>query len=133
METRESFLERMVSDYSAQEYILQALPEDARVLLVWDARGYYCPEKCVPDYYHAKWTTLVRNHPAPEAVADDLRRQGITHLLVSRTDINFLLGHDPDGVQRDAWDYLRNVFIPSCAKEVYSDSWTQLLEITCPW
>jgi 4-amino-4-deoxy-L-arabinose transferase-like glycosyltransferase len=131
LETKETFLTRMVSDFGADRYIENNLPPDSKVLLLWDGRGYYCGIKCVSDTFHAKWTSLVIDEPPPEEVARVLEHQGITHILISHTDINFILQHDPSGLQRDAWEYLQNSFITQCAKEVYNDPWTQLMEINC--
>jgi hypothetical protein len=74
-------------------YAMQAVeqtPPEARLLLLWEPRAYYCPRQCFADLRLSNWRLLVAQAEAsgaalpeaPAAVAAALRQKGITHLLV---------------------------------------------------
>ena len=74
-------------------YAMQAvddLPPEARLLLLWEPRAYYCPRDCLADLRLANWEILRAQagttNPSPpqtaEAIESLLRQKGITHLLV---------------------------------------------------
>jgi hypothetical protein len=131
MESKAQFLERMVTDYGATQFVLQELPLQSRVFFLWDGRGYYCDTRCIPDTTHGQWTDFVVSNPLPAELSALLRGRGITYLLVSESDAVFLLQHDPQGEQNNAWNYLVNEFIPQCANQIYRDSNSAVFEINC--
>ena len=95
--SKDMFLRRTVANYAALRFVQTELPEQSRVLMLWDGRGYYCDERCLPDVDHSRWTTLVETYPTVDALAAELRRLGVTHLLTSVESIDFILQHDPTG------------------------------------
>ncbi|HEX9028165.1 MAG TPA: hypothetical protein VF823_03245, partial [Anaerolineales bacterium] len=133
METRQSFLERMVSDYPPMQFIQASLPSQARVLLMWDGRGYYCDARCVPDTEQARWTRLASG-PAPDArqMAGELRQEGITHLFFSALDAQFFQDHDPGGLHTRAIRFFQEQFRPACTRPVYEYPGGVIYELTCP-
>jgi hypothetical protein len=131
-ETRRSFLHRVDFDFRAVEYIRRELPQEARVLLLWDGMSYYCGARCLPDADQSAWPRLARGEPDPDLLARALRAEGVTHLLVSEGDAAHMLAHDPTGVHRRAHRYLLQVFEPACAEPIYLDEQMRLLELTCP-
>lgn len=132
MEPKDAFLRRMVRDYPAVRFVQDNLAPQARVLMMWDARGYYCDSRCLPDADHSRWTRLVLSKPGVSSVAASLRAMGLNHLLFSIEDADFILQHDPTGQQRQAVEFFLHGFRQSCTQEVYRDEWVQLYELTCP-
>jgi hypothetical protein len=132
MESKGVWLSGMVNEYRALRYIEDKLPRDARVMLLWDGRGYYCDSRCVPDTLHSQWTLRVDGNPAPKELAAQLKAEGFTHILYSASDMTFLLLHDPDEKQAAAWDYFRDAFQPDCATPVYTDALARVYRIDCP-
>ncbi|MBN1439909.1 MAG: glycosyltransferase family 39 protein [Anaerolineales bacterium] len=130
-QSKSAWLAEQVGDFRAVRFIAESLPAEARVMMLWDGRGYYCDQRCVPDTLHAQWTVRVAGGGDPAAVAAGLRAEGFTHLLLSGSDAAFLLSHDPDGSQRAAWDYLIREFLPSCGRRVYTDGHAAVYEIAC--
>ncbi len=61
-----------------------------------------------------------------------LHEAGITHLLFSVEDLDFILQHDPTGENYKAAYYFLNDFKVRCAEPVYSDPGTVLYKISCP-
>lgn len=132
LESRESFVRRMVADYSAHHFINQELPEGSRVFQLWDGRGYYCLDKCLPDTTQSQWTELTYMQGFdPASVAMALEEQGITHLLFSFKDRNYFLLHDPLGLHAQANAFYWREFRPKCLDDVYRDPAVIISRITC--
>jgi hypothetical protein len=132
MESKDAFLRRMTGDYSALQFVKANLSPQARVLMMWDARGYYCDDRCLPDAEHSRWTRLVSSMADASSIAASLRAMGITHLLFSIDDADFILQHDPTGQHRDAAEFFLQEFRQSCTEEIYRDEKALLFELTCP-
>jgi 4-amino-4-deoxy-L-arabinose transferase-like glycosyltransferase len=131
LESKEDYLQRMVTDYAAVRFALENVQPPSKVYLLWDSRGYYCNSQCIVDVTNYQWTTLVHDDPSPGAVARKLSALGASYLLVSKSDIAFLLLHDPSGEQERAWQYLNEQFLPECGRQIYQDEWSSIVEITC--
>ena len=130
-ETRRNFLTRTVFDFRAHEYIQENLPDEARVLMLWDGQSYYCKSRCTPDADQARWPLLVSDKSDPEQIAKRLSAQGTTHLMVSPGDAAHIIESDPTGQHESSFAYLIETFSPVCTREVYSDEHILLLELTC--
>jgi len=130
-ETKRNFLTRTVFDFRAHVYIQENLPEEARVLMLWDGQTYYCGSRCIPDADQARWPLLVSDISDPKQIANRVQAQGATHLLVSPGDAAHIIESDPTGRHESSFTYLFETFIPACTQEVYSDEHMLLLEMTC--
>jgi 4-amino-4-deoxy-L-arabinose transferase-like glycosyltransferase len=130
-ESKRAFLERVLEGYGATEFIQANLPADARVLMLWDGRGYYCDARCMPDPEASLWAQLVMTHPSVAAVTPALRERGINYLLLNTIDVDFWLQHDPEGTHFRAAEFFLQEYRPACTRPVFSDEWTQLYEVTC--
>jgi hypothetical protein len=130
--SKDDFMRRVTTDYAALNYIQTKLPANTRTLMLWDGRGYYCDERCLPDVDHARWTYLVATHPTIDKVVAELRRLGVTHLLTSVESVDFMLQHDPTGDHLRAARFFANEFQPKCLREVFTARGTTVYELTCP-
>lgn len=131
MSTNE-LLGTFVDDYRVKQFIQKTLSEQEHALFLWDGRGYYCDSRCVPDHTQSLAVRLTLQSPQPQQLADDLRADGITHLMLSSTDASwFIQYHDPNGNHRRAMEYYREQFLPVCGKSIYKDEGMELFEITC--
>jgi hypothetical protein len=131
MESKDSFLRREVSDYSAKQFVQANLPPEARVLMMWDARGYYCDDRCLPDWLRTHWVGLISPTASVSSVAASLWEMNVTHLLFSVEDVDYQIMNDTSGLHRHAAEFFLYEFRPACTKEVYRDEWTTLFELTC--
>ncbi|WP_299029086.1 hypothetical protein [uncultured Thermanaerothrix sp.] len=115
------------------DFALQAaLPADAKVLLLWEGRGYYCAPRCLADADHTRGVRLAEAAGGDVmALARALAAQGVTHLLLDRESALFSLYHDPSGHQRQALDFWEQVFLPRCAEMVQAGEWARLYRLTC--
>jgi hypothetical protein len=125
------YLTRTVYDYPALQYIQEILPDNARVLMVWDGQGYYCDDRCIPDPDQTRLLHLTKSQPDPTALTSELVSSGVTHVLVDTEGLAFFQFHDLDGRHRQASDYFLNEFVPECAEKVYSDDAIIIFELTC--
>jgi hypothetical protein len=130
-ESKEQYLTRMLAGFRALTFI-GSLPPGSRVLLVGDARHYYCPSTCWPEADQFTWTRLAMLADFdPERLVKDLRAMGITHILVSRPDVVFLSSHDPSGWFRRSVKFLYEDVGPRCLGPVFVDQAAEVYELTC--
>ncbi len=71
------------------------LPESARVLMLWEARGYYCMPKCTADEVLDRWVHDMRVYGDPQRVLESWQQSGFSHLLFYRTGAEFIKVDDP--------------------------------------
>ncbi len=77
--------------YFAAMWAIQDLPEDARVLMLWEPRGYYCLPKCIPDEIIDRWKHDRMSFGDTDAILDEWRTEGFTHVLYHRyAAVNFV-------------------------------------------
>jgi len=131
LESKNDFLSRMIHDYQGMRYIQEHTPSNTKVMMLWDGRGYYCDQRCIPDIDHAQWSALVYNLQTRDKIVAALNEQGITHLLFSLEDVDFNLIHDTNQRNLNAYLFLRDDFLPLCGKQVYQDEWVSIYQITC--
>lgn len=121
LETKSDYLEKFSKSHAAIEYIKKNLPDSARVLMLYDGRGYYCDQRCLPDIDQSRWTTMVQHSPSIKDMAIRVKKENITHILYNKEDAEFFLNeHDPTGKIKEALDFFKT-FSKSCLKLVYQD------------
>ena len=126
------FLALFADDFSVKQYIQEMLDPADRALFLWDGRGYYCDSRCIPDNGQAAAVGLAVGSPLPQELAHSLRQNGVTYLMLSRTDVDwFIEYHDPHEYHRSALDYYESIFLPACGKSVYKDDGMELFKVTC--
>lgn len=130
-ESRSDFLRRQLPVYAMHEFIQESLPEQARVWMLWDGRGYTCDERCVADIDQSRWTQLVMHSWDVQQAARDLREGGATHLLVSKQDAVFIARFDRSGLQARAYDFLRQEFMPACTRRIAGNAQYDLVLLNC--
>jgi len=131
IESKDSFLRREVSDYAAKQFIQANLPPEARVLMMWDTRGYYCDDRCLPDFRRKHWVGSISPTASVASVTASLREMNVTHLLFSVEDLDYATLRDNSGQHRHAAEFFLYEFRPACTKELYRDEWASLFELTC--
>jgi hypothetical protein len=128
----DEILQLFVDDYQVKQFIQQKLQADEKALFLWDGRGYYCDSRCVPDNDQSHAVQLALHSPQPTELANALKAKGITHLMLSRTDMDwFVAYHDPHRYHLETQHYFDDQFLPACAKSIYKDDGMELFEITC--
>jgi len=83
--TRHEYIEIFRKEYPAMRYINRNLPQDARVLFFYlGNRGYYCDRDYLFDMQKGVSTfwEIVKRTNSPEEVLIELKKMGVTHLLI---------------------------------------------------
>ena len=131
LEGRSDYLHRTWLSYEGWEYVQAHLGPNDRVLLIGDARHYYCPLQCYPEADQFTWPRIVwAERENVEAVAHRLKAMGVTHLWVSLSDIAWLLDHDPNGWMQRSYDFLVR-FVSQCAERIYVSEAVMIFRLTC--
>lgn len=131
-EAKSVFLQRVVEDYAAIEFVKSNLSKDARVLMLWDGRGYYCGDLCMPDIDHSQWTDITLQAQWDiNSVTRILRTMKVTHLLICIQDLDYILQHDPLHYQREAFDFFLEKYRPVCTKKIFDREGSAVYELTC--
>lgn len=131
-ESKSDYLYRAVNQYAAIRFVTEELPEEAKVMMLWDGRAFYCDERCLPDRAQQSWPMLVLAHGTVEAQAKALHTIGITHLFYSKSDHQFFMELDKSGLHHDAGQILLDEFVPACAEMLFDDRNVSVYELTCP-
>jgi hypothetical protein len=100
-------------------YVNQNLPKEARVLLIYEARGYYFNVPVIQDNALTNWPLLARS----EAATNCLRSTGISHVLVNVESLRYYLrrGVDPQSLQWDAFrEFSRRCLTPIRGTRAYT-------------
>jgi hypothetical protein len=117
-ESRSGYLRRVLGDhYRAMEGLEGTVPEDGRVLFLWEPRGYYSPRRAQPDAILDNWAHLSHRYPTEAQIATHLRKEGYTHVLLNEWGLNFVIqedesplpGEDVDRLQAFTEEYLNLV------------------------
>jgi len=100
-------------------YVNRNLPKEARVLLIYEARGYYFNVPVIQDNVLTNWPLLARS----EAATNCLRSTGISHVLVNVETLRYYLrrGVDPESLQWDAFqEFSRRCLTPIRGTRAYT-------------
>lgn len=90
-ESRADYLERRMGHlYAASEMINESLPEDAVVQFLWEPRAYYCLKDCRGDHILDKYAHMEFLYGEAAVIADKLREEGVTHVLIHEAGLSFL-------------------------------------------
>jgi len=93
-ETRSAYLERVLGDhYRAMERLEDVVPEDGRVLFLWEPRSYYSPRPAQPDAILDNWSHLLYLYGDEHQVAARLREEGFSHVLLYKWGLDFVIEH----------------------------------------
>jgi 4-amino-4-deoxy-L-arabinose transferase-like glycosyltransferase len=95
-ETRDEYLTRRLGAYYATMQQLNGqLPDEATVVFLWEPRSYYCQRDCRPDSILDTFPHMVYQYGFADAIAQAWRQRGVTHVLIHRSGLNFVLNESP--------------------------------------
>jgi 4-amino-4-deoxy-L-arabinose transferase-like glycosyltransferase len=97
-ESKESYLARHLGlYYTTVAHINENLPPSAKILFLWEPRSYYCQRDCWPDAILDKFKHLVYKYHDADGIAQQLREQGVTHVLLYKLGMDLIVkaGFDP--------------------------------------
>lgn len=94
LRSESSYLERNLGAYAYALDAMRALPEGARVLMLWETRGFYCEPACNSDEIIDRWFHDWRTTGNLDSVLNGWRSLGYTHLLVRTDGMSFVRTED---------------------------------------
>jgi hypothetical protein len=104
-------------------FINGQLPEDSRVLMLFDSRGHYLKPSVIQDNLSTNWVLL----DAAEATDDCLESLGITHILVGLGSLRYYSFSGLD-LDRLGWsDFVE--FAGTCLVPIYESGGHVLFEV----
>ncbi|MCA9947410.1 MAG: glycosyltransferase family 39 protein, partial [Anaerolineales bacterium] len=86
------------SHYTAMQGINEQTPPDAIVLFLYEPRSYYCNRDCRPDSILDTFAHLEYLHNDANGIAQALRSEGVTHLLLFETGYEFIREQQMDWI-----------------------------------
>lgn len=106
-ETRDAYLDRMLPEYSAFQYINHSTPPSARIYLLFvGRRAYYCDRNYFHDGGDLPWyllTAITRAQNADQIVRV-MREKNITHLIAREDLLATFLAHNLSPSQAAVWN-----------------------------
>ncbi len=91
IQTQDDYLVQTLGAYEAAIQHINALPEESRVLMLWEPRFFYCLPRCVPDSSLDRWLREHQQWPDPLQAAARWREQGITHVLIHEAALEWMV------------------------------------------
>lgn len=131
LESKAEFLDKNLDIFNISRYINENLSMEDLVYFIAEGQSYYCDERCLPDTENSRWTQLVNKHQTVEKVNFALREIGVSHLLISKPGLDFMLLHDPLEKHREAILFLLDEYLPICGAEIKQDDEMILYQLTC--
>jgi len=114
-ESRDGFVTRLLGAHYLAMQVVGELPENARVQFLWEPRSYYSGRVVQPDSMLEVWKYLSDLHDRDaDAIAVDLREQGVTHLLLHVAGMNNVAREVPDSLSSAdvaAWEAMRDRYL----------------------
>ena len=74
--------------------VLEELPPNARVLMLWETRSLGCLPICDPDETIDRWYEASLTYPSAEEILDTWQSQGYTHILLNKIGMEFIQEND---------------------------------------
>ena len=106
-ESRDDYLTRMLPEYPAFRYINRETPANAKIYLLFvGRRAYYCQR----DYFHDAGELpgfllgAIRNAKGTDQLAQSLRQQQITHLMIREDLLTGFLSNNLTAEQARLWN-----------------------------
>ncbi len=90
----EAYLENQTGVYIQTMTDLKKLPEGSKVLFLWEARSFYAPSFCIADPWIDRWRADLHESGSPQTVLETWRKEGITHILIHKTGMEFMRDAD---------------------------------------
>lgn len=105
LKSQEAYLADALGWFQPAMKAVRELPDGQRAQLIYEPRSLYCAPRCLPDEILDRWKRMwLEQGGNPAAIRAAWRQAGITHLLVYRQGMRFLLEaadphHPPDDLQ----------------------------------
>ncbi len=92
--SREEYLVKNLGWYQPAMQAVSQLPEGSQVQMIYDPRSLYCQPVCLPDEMLDRWVSAYSELGDFDRIRARWQQAGITHLLVYRSGVQFMLEVD---------------------------------------
>lgn len=107
--TKDEYLTRRLgAAYPAMQAAGDEGSAPGSVLLLWEARSFYCRPNCVPDAWIGRWYSEMRDQKRTDAILAEWSQEGIERLMVYNDGVRFIQAEDPRYSEVD-WAVLAEV------------------------
>lgn len=107
--SRENYLTHNLGGlYSASE-IIQQLPNESRVVMLWETRSFYCVPRCDSDEIIDRWYHEARLHNTTAEIRTAWLEQGYTHMLIWESGFEFVRDFDNAKFNQRDWLLLKEL------------------------
>ncbi|MBN1310566.1 MAG: phospholipid carrier-dependent glycosyltransferase [Anaerolineae bacterium] len=96
LQSEEAYLEQAMGvSYLAMQQVNE-LPQDAKVLFLWEPRTFHCERICIPDSLINQWWHERQLEPDPHRIVGQWQEQGVTHVLIADWAVDFMLREEEE-------------------------------------
>ncbi|MEW6679692.1 MAG: glycosyltransferase family 39 protein [bacterium] len=122
-EPKEQYLTRTHQPYAMFQYINKNIKKDAKLLFVWENRGFFCEKRYIADsLFEVSWIMkMAREAKDTKGLSERLKEMGITHILINRGLQSIFM--------REEGMEIIDRFIKEKTKPIYSIYYIDLYEI----
>jgi hypothetical protein len=92
--TPDDYLNDNLGWYYPAVQAVVALPDNPRVLMLWEPKSFYCQPRCMPDEVLDRWRYARHFAGEPADILDMWRDAGYTHVLFNRMGAKFIRSDD---------------------------------------
>ena len=90
LEAESDYLARRLGAFQPAMETVRLLGPGSDVITLWEPRGFYCRPVCRPDTWLDRWYLARRTLGAPNAILDTWAEEGVTHVLLYRSGMEFV-------------------------------------------
>jgi hypothetical protein len=125
LSSSQSYLVENLGWYTPAMQAINDLPQDARVLMLWEARSLYCLPRCSPDPFLDRWRQLqsqMGDNSIKQDIPTYLRSEGYTYVLYYKLGSDFVRNDDHSYSPSD-WHALDNFLASMPEPAVFGDAY----------
>ncbi|MEW6619734.1 MAG: glycosyltransferase family 39 protein [bacterium] len=126
LESKDAYISRTFPPYKVFKYINEKLSDRAKILCLWENRGFYCEREYLADSFFeaSHMLKMIRKCGSAPQLLEELRKQGITHILINKQLAAIF--YDKKGVEIK----IIEEFLGRYCHLLYSENDVDLYEIT---
>ncbi|MBT3241271.1 MAG: hypothetical protein HON98_11430 [Chloroflexi bacterium] len=108
LESTRNYLQNNLGMYALVNEVISELPEENRVLMLWETREYYCAPICEADETIDRWLSDYRSLGTPEKIIENWRAENYSHVLLYKEGQKFIQQTD-DRYLESEWTALEDL------------------------